>query len=151
VNFLDLIKNPVVVAFAAGALALGGFTLSKSGSVVTPTPSPTSSSEITPSPLYTKVRIQIFGVNRQLVSDADVTISSGAPVKTEKSNSSGYVEFEIPSQSKRVTVVVTKPGFQGRSDDIDLQGDNGKTTPIYLTPIESVVSPSSEIEKKNRK
>jgi hypothetical protein len=152
VSFLDP-KNPIFVAVVLFLLTLlGGVTVPKL-LVVTPAPTPTTSSTQSPGNdsqnSYKKVQIQVMGSKREPLADVDVTISSGAPVKMDKSNSNGYVEFQIPTQSKRVTVVLAKSGFQSRSDDIDLEGDTNQTKQIYLKPVEAVVSPTSE--KKNPK
>jgi hypothetical protein len=139
VNLSDL-KNPFIILFSILLLGvIGGTALPKIGIVVNPTSNSTSTPptpEVVSLTDYKKVQIKVMGEQKEPLSDVDINIISGAPAKADKTNSNGYAEFQIPTQSKRVSITVSKPGFLTQSDDIDLKGDADQTKPYYLKLLE---------------
>jgi hypothetical protein len=127
VNFPDL-KTLALLFIGGGLITLAGF-----GVVSIPTSSPTSTN---PTPSYRKVQIQVLGEDRKPLSDVVVNITSGSPAKEGRTNSSGYGQFQILSQSKRVSITLQKKGFITRSEEIDLEGDAGQTGQYYMVAVE---------------
>jgi hypothetical protein len=131
----ELIKNnPWLVAIgAAVTIAAGAFFTSGifKNNQATP-PSPVSQS------LHEKVRIQVLNdINKKPLSDVQVYINSNSPVKEERTDTNGYVEFQTPTNSEKVKIKLQKNGFKEEAFTFDLKGDTNQTKEYYLTPTES--------------
>jgi type II secretory pathway pseudopilin PulG len=84
---------------------------------------------------YQKIQIQILRENdKQPLSNVLVNITSGAPAKEDRTDSSGYVAFQVPEESKRVRIIIRKQGFEEITGDLDLKSDSNETTRYYLHP-----------------
>lgn len=131
----ELIKNNLWIVIGS-ATVLAASTIFASGSFksppsIVPTPIPSQS-------LYEKVRIQVLNnSNKKPLSDVQVHINSNAPVKGERTDTYGYVEFQAPLSSEKVKIRLQKDGFKDETFNFDLKGDINQTKEYYIHPIES--------------